>query len=227
MLNDVNLWKQVGFKTIKVGGDEFLLQLVERLLLALLRAKCKSSYEPFEVSMETLGSALAVDRTTIMRSMSNLDSCGLIYREKVKRFNYSTWSYIGVAAYTGVSDIYGTIAVPEILLADIPTTVKACSGGNTHYVYICKKDGVPIYVGKGKGNRINHCLSGNSSSAELNKIFYSCNGDGMTVDKVIEGVPNSEAMIQEQQLINKLLADGHPLVNKQIWNPANMKSVSD
>ena len=40
-----------------------------------------------------------------------------------------------------------------------------------YYVYVCKVDGVPKYVGMGKGGRWKHCVSGKSSCSELNRNF--------------------------------------------------------
>ena len=49
------------------------------------------------------------------------------------------------------------------------------ANGNCYYVYIVFVNGVPKYVGKGKGDRFKHPISGASSVPELNRDFF--NGD--------------------------------------------------
>lgn len=41
-----------------------------------------------------------------------------------------------------------------------------------YYVYIVYVEGVPVYVGKGKGDRYKHPVSGTSSCLELNRDFF-------------------------------------------------------
>jgi hypothetical protein len=93
-----------------------------------------------------------------------------------------------------------------------------------YYVYVCKVDGVPKYVGMGKGGRWKHCVSGKSSCSELNRDYHA--GKELLVEKVKEGLLQEEAEFLEVRII-----DSYPdLYNKtrirpiqQIPNLARMK----
>lgn len=75
-----------------------------------------------------------------------------------------------------------------------------------YYVYQAYVDGELKYIGKGKGNRIDHCTSGKSSCAELNRDFHL--GKEIKVIKYKEGLIASEADYFEMQLISEHLENG-------------------
>ena len=70
-------------------------------------------------------------------------------------------------------------------------------------VYVCKQDGVVIYVGEGRFGRHKHCTSGTSHVYALNKLHF----DGVEVDVEIVKVfkTKEEAQGYEQLLIDKYL----------------------
>lgn len=72
---------------------------------------------------------------------------------------------------------------------------------NIYYVYQAFVDGELKYIGKGKGKRYLHCLSGASSCPELNRDFHS--GKKIEVIKYKEGIPESEAEGLEMLLIDQ------------------------
>lgn len=67
------------------------------------------------------------------------------------------------------------------------------------YVYVCKVDGVAVYVGKGKGNRWKHCLSGKSHNRKLNEAVIL--GKDVSVELLKEGMSESEALSLENSII--------------------------
>ena len=70
-------------------------------------------------------------------------------------------------------------------------------------VYVCKQDGVVIYVGEGRFGRHKHCTSGTSHVYALNKLHF----DGVEIDVEVVKVfkTKSEAQEYEQHLIDKHL----------------------
>lgn len=71
----------------------------------------------------------------------------------------------------------------------------------THEVYVCKHNGVIVYIGKGTKGRHKHCISGCSHVFELNKIFFTEGVDSLDVAVVKELSSNQEAMELEKYLI--------------------------
>jgi len=69
------------------------------------------------------------------------------------------------------------------------------------YVYQAYVDGELKYIGKGKGNRLNHCTSGKSSCSELNRDFHL--GKEIKVVKYKEGLLESDADSLEMDLISE------------------------
>ena len=70
-------------------------------------------------------------------------------------------------------------------------------------MYVCKQDGVVIYVGEGRFGRHKHCTSGTSHVYALNKLHF----DGVEIDVEVVKVfkTKREAQEYEQQLIDKYL----------------------
>ena len=89
---------------------------------------------------------------------------------------------------------------------------------NTYYIYLCKNGDAVVYVGKGTGDRINHCLSGKSSSSELNQLVSD--GVQLTVHKVAENLTEEMAFYLENAYITSLIKSGVVLVNKKITQEA-------
>lgn len=81
-----------------------------------------------------------------------------------------------------------------------------------YYVYIaCGLEGEVLYVGQGKGSRWQHCVSGASSNADINRYYFQ-NGEGDCIKVKIPARFKSKqrAIKREEQLIEKHL----PLCNK-------------
>lgn len=88
-----------------------------------------------------------------------------------------------------------------------------------YYVYQAFVDGELKYIGKGKGKRIDHCLSGASSCVELNRDFHL--GKNIEVVKYKEKLQESEADYIEMSLINEYKDKG--IYNKRFTTDLSSK----
>lgn len=85
---------------------------------------------------------------------------------------------------------------------------------NNYYVYVCKHDGVVVYVGKGSKERLLHCTSGKSSSKDLNNLVIS--GAFVSVEKIAENLTEEMALHLESSYIRAMINSGHALYNKKL-----------
>lgn len=73
-----------------------------------------------------------------------------------------------------------------------------------YYVYCLKYGSLVLYVGKGKGKRLDHVLSGRSHSPLINRFFFSDKNEDITkVEKVYEDLTQRESLNLETKMINK------------------------
>jgi hypothetical protein len=103
--------------------------------------------------------------------------------------------------------------------------------GNCYYVYLVFVDDDLRYIGKGKGDRYKHAISGASSVAELNRDFF--NGCHIEVRLLLGGydLSEKEALKQEMDALGSNIGDG--LYNKNFpkqgeyeYMDCNFKSFS-
>ena len=74
---------------------------------------------------------------------------------------------------------------------------------DTMEVYICKKDGEIVYIGKGRKGRHKHCNSGTSHVYELNEIHFKEGSNILETEVVKYFKTDEEATILERLLIQK------------------------
>lgn len=203
-------------KEIKANGNNYSLDITSRLIFFVYVNKwCKEKELPFAISRKHIAKELGLSLKTIMRIMPKLVDLGLIMACKKTT---KTWLYHGHPSFTvGDSNFEANMvefAEPEdINMLPLEEATIPAKDAN-HYVYVCLSNGNPVYVGKGKNDRINHCLSGISSNAGLNKLYLT-GLTKMTVQKVQEGLTNEEALVKEADLIKSFRAIGVDLLNKQ------------
>lgn len=84
--------------------------------------------------------------------------------------------------------------------------------GRNYYTYIVLVAGKPKYVGKGKGDRWKHAISGASNVAMLNKDFFD--GKHIEVRRYCEYLSEEQALTAENDFIYTLKSDGVEIYNK-------------
>lgn len=94
------------------------------------------------------------------------------------------------------------------------------SKSKIYEVYICKHEGIVVYVGQGYYNRHKHCNSGTSHVYELNQLHFQ----GVVFDITVEIVSSKEiAVKKEKELINKHL----PKFNKDFMQTEKQLKGAD
>lgn len=87
-------------------------------------------------------------------------------------------------------------------------------------VYVCKHEGVVVYVGQGYYNRHKHCNSGTSHVYELNQLHFQ----GVVFDIDVELLPNKEVAVKkERELIKRYL----PKFNKNFMQTEKQMKGAD
>lgn len=111
--------------------------------------------------------------------------------------------------------------LPEVFSTNIPENLFDKFSSMAHYyVYVCKLEGVVVYVGKGTRSRMNHCLSGKSSCRELNALVAE--GRDLTVEKIADNLTEEMATYLEDSYITAMINSGINLFNKAL--PQTVKS---
>ena len=71
---------------------------------------------------------------------------------------------------------------------------------DTMEVYVCKKDGEIVYIGKGRKGRHKHCNSGTSHVYELNEIHFK-EGSGILETEVVKYFKTDEEATKLERLL--------------------------
>lgn len=74
---------------------------------------------------------------------------------------------------------------------------------NIYYVYVVRMHGENVYIGRGKGTRWKHALSGTSHIKAFNELFYHGKIDCLSVHKIAENLTLQESIGIEQKAIYK------------------------
>jgi hypothetical protein len=95
--------------------------------------------------------------------------------------------------------------------------------GCNYYVYVVFVDAEVKYVGKGKGDRYKHPISGSSSCVELNRDFF--NGRCIEVRFAGENLTEDKALNMERDLLYSLGYNEVGLYNKDIPRTLNRDGI--
>lgn len=177
----------------------------------------KDITEPLVRTQSEMAADTGVEYRTVMKCIKDLVECGFLIcgKEKYKGNSYRGFIYYGRRAITvdGVKYEGFCLPVPDELKDIGAVESIGIVDVKKSYVYVCTHNGDPVYVGKGKGDRDTHCLSGRSSSSRLNKLFFDTGGVGMNVKRVFENISSEEASVKERNLIDSFKSLGYKILN--------------
>lgn len=194
------------------GGLPVKLKITSKAVLALFVSDLMIGVDlPIRFTHEEIAEMLNLERKSTGKTIRELLHDKLLVARKEKHLGKGPfhWAYYGHEAMIIDGKEYPSNIV------DVPTVDHNFSVGasKNYYVYVCKHKNVPIYVGKGHGNRINHCLSGSSSCQGLNKLVLTGEKENMTVSKMYEGLTSEEALAKEREVILGFISLGYNLEN--------------
>lgn len=207
--------KLLGAKEFSVGGVNLTLTLTQRVLLTMFVCKWLKGELPVRISQKEIAEDLGIEYRTVSRLIKDLIGSELLLARKSKDrgTGYIGWNYYGHKEITVdgfvIPENFIEFADDEIHLVNQPNTVK------DYYVYVCTHKNVPVYVGKGTGLRMDHCLSGKSTSFGLNKLVIEGEIPNMKVTKMYSGLTSEQAMIKEREIIDGFRLLGYDLANVQ------------
>lgn len=185
------------------------------VLMRMIQLFDEKGEEAIQIPQSTLANQTGLECKAIGTILREFITSGLISGVKLKVVQHQ-WFYTAINK-TLFHRPDGTVfsiderlrSVPEGILID-----NKAKEVHDYYVYVCKLSGVPVYVGKGKGQRYLHCIGGMSANSLLNKAYFEHGADSMSVTKVLEDLTEKEALEKEKILIDSFTTLGYDLYNR-------------
>ena len=196
------------------GDASYKLTSTGKLILLRLLQYFKNSPEnPCVFTQNDFSEMTGLEYKAVGTVVRQFISSGLL--TAVKHSNQ--WSYYGLSEFSLI-DVHGEVyTVPAQSCKLKPKSVENTESKvvGQFYVYVCKLHGVPVYVGKGRESRINHCLSGRSSNSRLNRLVFEHAPEDFQVCKILEGLSENDALTKEREIIGSLSLLGYDLCNRE------------
>lgn len=164
-------------------------------------------------SQAEIAKACGMEYKSVGKCIRKLLSHGLLIAVKTHQKGRAiSFKYAGFNTFTLYSES-GGYTVEGVRVCDLESDATPMMR-KEYYVYTCKHNGTPVYVGKGKGDRLTHCLSGRSSSPALNELLFKNDIGEFEVTKLIENLSEDEALLQESAIIKAYADAGLKLCNR-------------
>lgn len=200
-------------KEIIINNVEFNLGLTSKVILSIFVFKWLNTELPVKITQKQIAEDLGLEYKVVGKTIRELVDSGILIARKSKGPNETgplSWYYYGHKEIF----VDGSV-IPENFVAPQESLVSNKRSYSDFYVYVCTHKDVPVYVGKGSGKRLEHCLSGKSTSAELNRLVFSGELENMKVTKMYSGLTDKEALKREREIIEGFKLLGYNLTNRQ------------
>jgi DNA-binding MarR family transcriptional regulator len=200
-----------------IDDAKISLTATEKLILIKLDQiffQTKDSDKPLKVTQRQIADAISIDLKATGYAIKRLIKNGLVGAARENENNFTCYKYYSVGGTTLYTSDEREIDF-VLKVKNLPSHYKPLENSYTkpYYVYVCRLNGIPVYVGKGKGPRLLHCISGTSSNQQLNQALFEYGADALSVDKIHENLSDEEAMTLERETINSLKEQGFSLFN--------------
>lgn len=201
-------------------NEERMLSVSANKVLIFIWDRLNTEGKPFNITMEDMGGLCGIHHRSVIRAIRELTDHGVLLISEESRVKY--WYYGVNRTRLIVDKIYGQdLEIPEITLPMEKVKGLSRKKGELnledgYYVYVCKVDGTPVYVGKGRGERHKHAISGRSHNVRLNEAFFTYGAERMTLDFIASGLDEESALNIEASTIKALMMAGVDLYNTVI-----------
>lgn len=200
-----------GSTNLKLSGQDKSAIFAIRRYIEVTGNSVHMSAEEF-FKMVGWGNCLDIE-SRLSTIVNNIKANKLLIMDSM--YTGGTFTCYGTPALVLTTRTGNEYNLPEVFSEDIPQTLSdKFSVMADFYVYVCKHNGRVIYVGKGTRERFKHCLSGKSSSNELNKLVKE--GAALIVEKVAENLTEEMAIQLEESYIRAMVFSGTMLHNKSL-----------
>ena len=184
----------------KIGEIQYEPTTTERAFMLFIYDQIQQAEygTPFIMPQKEIASNISTDYRTVGKIMRRLVEFGVLVGAQPEK----GWEFFAINAFS-VEHKGEDYEVSGITLCDYEVINEKLNPPEvpSYYVYMCSLDNKPVYIGMGKGDRINHCLSGCSSSAKLNELVFTHGKENFKVEKLFEGLTREAAADKERTLI--------------------------
>lgn len=191
------------------GAVNYNMSYDDKKLIFSIRHLIETTNNPVQMSNVNLGKIVELDERRVRDIVIRLSAQGMIVAESPWVYEKDTICY-GFPTLIITTRVGKEFTIPQIIVGNTPEKLLG-KLDKRYYVYVCKKDDQVVYVGKGIGGRLNHCINGKSSCSGLNQAV--ARGDNLSVEKIADGLTEEMAIYLEEAYMIAVIKSGGSLHN--------------